>query len=421
MTDPEELAERVRDGDLRLHELEDHADADAAAAARRHLLEAETGADLSTVGDYSFPAEAAENNVENMVGAAQLPMGVAGPLGVNGDAADGEFYLPLATTEGALIASVNRGCSAISAAGGAEARVTQREMTRAPVFRVADVTEAAAVVEWVREHVDALRDAAESTTGHGELLDVDPYVVGRNVYLRFAYDTKDAMGMNMATIATREAAEVVERETPASLVATSGNLCSDKKPAAINAVEGRGHSVTADVTIPRGVVEERFGTTPEAIAEVNERKNLVGSAKAGSLGSNAHAANVAAGVFLATGQDEAHVVESANTITTMEVVEDGVPTSEASGGSPEQRSGDDLYASVSFASLQVGTVGGGTGLPTQSAAMDLLGLAGGGDPPGSNADALAEVIAAGGLAGELSLLAALGSRHLSTAHAELGR
>ena len=402
-TDAEDLAARVREGDLRLYELEDHADPDAAAAARRRYVEAETGVDLSTVGEYAFPAAAAESNVENMVGAVQVPMGVAGPLRVDGEAASGEYLLPLATTEGAFVASVNRGCSAIAAAGGATARVTQHEMTRAPAFKVGGVGEAATVVEWVQGNVEALREAAESTTSHGELLDVEPYVVGDNVYLRIAMDTKDAMGMNMLTIAAREVAEVVEAETPASLVATSGNLCSDKKPAAINAIEGRGHSVTADVTVPREVVEERFGTTPEQVAEVNTRKNLVGSAKAGSLGFNAHAANVAAATFLATGQDEAHPVESANAITTAEV-KDG-----------------DLYASVSYASLPVGTVGGGTTLPTQAEALDVLGLRGGGDPPGNNADALAEIIAAAGLAGELSLLAALGSRHLSTAHEELGR
>ncbi|MGA9401020.1 MAG: 3-hydroxy-3-methylglutaryl-CoA reductase, partial [Haladaptatus sp.] len=250
---------------------------------------------------------------------------------------------------------------------------------------------------------DELAAAAESTTNHGELLDVTTYVVGDSVFLRFVYDTKDAMGMNMATIATREAASLVEEETPASLVALSGNLCSDKKPAAINAVEGRGRSVTADVKIPREVVEERLHTTPEAIEEANTRKNLVGSAKAGALGFNAHAANVVAAAFLATGQDAAQVVEGSNAITTVQARE------------------DELYASVSIASLEVGTVGGGTKLPTQSEALDVLGLRGGGDPAGSNADALAEIIAVGALAGELSLLAALAARHLSSAHEELGR
>ena len=403
MTDVTALADRVLEGDLRLYELEDHADAETAAAARRKVIERETGADLETSAEYAFDPDAVDSNIENLVGGTQLPLGVAGPLAVEGEAATGERYLPLATTEGALVASVNRGCAAITAAGGANARVTKSGMTRAPVFRVADVTEGAAVAEWVENNVDALAEAAEATTNHGELQSVTPYVVGDNVFLRFSYDTKDAMGMNMATIATRAASEVVENETPASLVALSGNLCSDKKPAAINAIEGRGRSVTADVRIPNGVVRDRLNAPPAAIAEANTRKNLVGSAKAGSLGFNAHAANVVAAVFLACGQDAAHVVEGSNAITTVEARD------------------DELYASVSLASCQVGPVGGGTGLPTQAEALDLLGVAGGGDPPGANADALAEIVAAGALAGELSLLAALASRHLSSAHEELGR
>ncbi|WP_440770085.1 hydroxymethylglutaryl-CoA reductase (NADPH) [Natronorubrum sp. DTA28] len=416
MTDPEDLATQVREGDLRIHELEEHADHDTAAEARRLFVERETGTDLESIGDYTFPAERAEPNIENMIGAAQIPMGIVGPVDVNGDAsgasdggaADGEHYLPLATTEGALLASVNRGLGVIRTAGGADARVTKNGMTRAPVFRVNGVAEAAETVEWVNDNFDTLAEAAESTTSHGELLDIEPYVVGDSVYLRFAYDTKDAMGMNMATIATGEACEIVESETPASLVALSGNLCSDKKPAAINAVEGRGRSVTADVLIPGELVEERLHTTADAIAEANTRKNLTGSAKAGSLGFNAHAANVVAAAFLATGQDEAQVVEAANTITTMDARqrEDGT---------------SDLYASVSLASLEVGTVGGGTKLPTQSEALEILGLRGGGEPAGSNADALAEIIAVGALAGELSLLAALASRHLASAHEDLGR
>jgi len=402
-TDAERLAERVRDGELRLHELEEHAEAGTAAAARRHLLETGTGADLSTVGDYSFPAERAEPNVENMIGAAQVPMGVVGPLPVDGAAAEGDHWLPLATTEGALVASVNRGASAVRAAGGTTARVLKSEMTRAPVFRVHDVAEASEVVSWVRENEGRLREAAESTTSHGELVDVTPYVVGDSVFLRFGYDTKDAMGMNMATIATQAACEVVEAETPADLVALSGNLCTDKKPAAINAVEGRGRTVSADVILSRERVEDRFKTTPEAMVEANTRKNLVGSAKAGSLGFNAQAANVVAAAFLALGQDAAQVVEGSNAITTLDV------------------RGDQLYASLTLASLEVGTVGGGTKLPTQSEALDVVGVRGSGDPPGTNADALAEVIAAGALAGELSLMGALAASHLASAHEELGR
>jgi hydroxymethylglutaryl-CoA reductase (NADPH) len=401
--DAEDLAERVRDGELRLHELEQHADPDVACEARRRLLAAEIGADLEAVGAYAFDAAEAEPNVENMLGAAQVPMGVVGPLEVDGGAVEGSRYLPLATTEGALVASVNRGCAAIRAADGSTARVLKNAMTRAPVFRVADVGEAGEVASWVRDNVETLAEAAESTTSHGGLRDVRPYVVGDNVFLRFAYDTEDAMGMNMATIATEAACDVVQEGTPAELVALSGNLCSDKKPAAVNSVEGRGRTVAADVEIPREVVESYFETTPEAIAEANTRKNHVGSAKAGSLGFNAHAANTVAAAFLATGQDLAQVVEGSNAITTADV-----------------RDGD-LYASLTIASLEVGTVGGGTGLPTQAESLDVVGVRGGGDPPGSNADALAEVVCTAALAGELSLLGALAADNLASAHEELGR
>lgn len=401
--DTDSLVDAVRNGELRLHELEDHADPDDAAEARRQFLAAETDADLETVGAYSFEAAEAESNIENMLGGAQVPMGVVGPIDVEGSAAEGPTYLPLATTEGALIASINRGCAAMRAADGATARVLKTAMTRAPVFRVADVAEASETAAWVRDNVDRLATAAESTTSHGELRDVTPYVVGDNVFLRFGYDTKDAMGMNMATIATEAACETVEAETPAELVALSGNLCSDKKPAAINSIEGRGRTVAADVTVPRELVESYFKTTPEAIAEANTRKNLIGSAKAGALGFNAHAANTVAAAFLATGQDIAQVVEGSNAITTADV-----------------RDGD-LYASLTIASLEVGTVGGGTTLPTQAEALDVLGLRGGGETAGANADALAEIITTAALAGELSLLGALASNHLASAHADLGR
>ncbi|MFC7234352.1 hydroxymethylglutaryl-CoA reductase (NADPH) [Halosegnis marinus] len=410
MSDVDDLAERVEEGELRLHELEAHADEATAAEVRRLLVERRTGAALDTVGDYAFaPEDAVGSNIENLVGGAQVPMGVVGPVRINADdpdgAVSGDKYLPMATTEGALVASVNRGCAAIRAGGGATARVLKNAMTRAPVFRVADVGEAAETAAWVREHTDDLAGTAEATTSHGELREATPYVVGDSVFVRFAYDTKDAMGMNMATIATQEAAEHIEAETPAELVALSGNLCSDKKPAAVNAVNGRGRTVSADVTLSRETVADVLKTTPEAIAEANTRKNLVGSAKAGSLGFNAHAANTVAAAFLATGQDIAQVVEGANAITTVDV-RDG---------------GDTLYASLTIASLEVGTVGGGTKLPTQAEALDVVGVRGGGSPPGANADALAEVITTAALGGELSLLGALASSHLASAHEELGR
>jgi len=239
MTDVSALAQRVRDGEVALYELQDLADPEAATAVRRRIVAERTDADLEALADETLTAEDAAANVENMIGTARLPVGVAGPVTVEGSAATGEYHLPLATTEGALVASVNRGTALLDAAGGVTTRVTKTGMTRAPVFRVDGVVEAAAVTEWVEGNTDALRETAEETTSHGELIAVDPYVVGDSVFLRFAYDTKDAMGMNMVTIATEAACDLVESETAAELVALSGNLCADKKPAAINAIEGR--------------------------------------------------------------------------------------------------------------------------------------------------------------------------------------
>lgn len=397
------LVQRLETGELRLHDLEGVVDHETAGEVRRQFLRAQTGIDTSPIEEYSFDPASVDANIENFIGTAQIPMGIVGPLTVRGSLRDRSVYMPLATTEGALLASVNRGCSVIEAAGGATARVIESGMTRAPVFAIENVAETVDVIEWITSHEQDIIERAEATTAHGKLRSIDPYVVGDNLFLRFRYDTKDAMGMNMVTIATRAACDLIETETTAELVALSGNLCTDKKPAAINAIEGRGRTVVADVTIPQSIVVDRLHTTPAAIETVNTRKNLIGSAKAGSLGFNAHASNIIAAAFLATGQDAAQVVEGANTITAVTARD------------------DDLYVSVSLASLEVGTVGGGTQLPTQGVGLDLLDVRGGGDPPGSNADALAEIIAAAVLAGELSLLAALASRHLSSAHEELGR
>jgi len=342
MTDAASLADRVREGDLRLHELEAHADADTAAEARRLRRiavrrVARRGRELRLPRGGRRVRHREHGRLDPGADGRRRPRQRRRRLRRRRSTSprDHRGRAPRVGQPRLLGHQQRRRLTA---------RVLKSGMTRAPVFRVADVAEAEALVSWTRDNFAALKEAAEETTNHGELLDVTPYVVGNSVYLRFRYDTKDAMGMNMATIATEAVCGVVEAETAASLVALSGNLCSDKKPAAINAVEGRGRSVTADVRIPREVVEERLHTTPEAVAELNTRKNLVGSAKAASLGFNAHVANVVAAMFLATGQDGAQVVEGANAITTAEV-QDG-----------------DLYVSVSIASLEVGTVGGGTKL-----------------------------------------------------------
>jgi hydroxymethylglutaryl-CoA reductase (NADPH) len=276
-------------------------------------------------------------------------------------------------------------------------------MTRAPVFRAKDVIGAKKLVEWISGNFQRLKEKAEGTTRFGELLSVEPFVAGRSVYLRFAYDTKDAMGMNMVTIATDAAVDLVLEENDVELVALSGNMCTDKKPAAINVILGKGKTVSADVILKKEIIMEKLHTTPEKMAEVNYRKNLLGSARAGSLGFNAHAANIVAAMFIACGQDPAHVIEASNAITTMEPTDDG------------------LYCSVTLPSLAVGTVGGGTRIGAQQECLNMLGVAGAGDPPGANARKLGEITAAAILAGELSLIGALAARHLAKAHAALGR
>ena len=404
MRDDNTLIDKVATKKLGLHQID--LPAAEAVGIRRKAIERLTGAALDALGEYAIDAESSsKRNIENMIGAVQVPVGIAGPLAVKGEYANGEFYIPLATTEGALVASVNRGCKAITSAGGAIVRIFNDEMTRAPVFAVADVVEAQRVVEWVKEQENStkLRKATRETTKHGELIRIYPYVVADNVFLRCAFDTKDALGMNMVTIATDRLADIIVDELDIRLVALSGNMDVDKKPAAINLIEGRGKNVVAETSIPRSIIHDVLKTTPEGMADVHYRKNMLGSAKAGSLGFNAHAANVIAAMFIATGQDQAHVVDASTAITSFSVRE------------------DELYASVSMPSLPVGTVGGGTSIKTQHECLSIMDVAGGWKPPGAHAKKFAEIVCCAVLAGELSLIAALAARHLARAHATLGR
>ena len=396
--------ERLKNGTLKLHALEKEVPVPEAIRIRRAFIEGETGVQLPKLGSFTMdPSAAVTRNIENMVGAVQLPVGVAGPLRVRGEHARGDHYLPLATTEGALVASVNRGCGAITRAGGADVRILRNGMTRAPVFSTRDILHAKAVKDFVDGNRAALAAAAAETTSHGELTGAMTFVTGTTVHVRLEFDTKDAMGMNMVTIASERIAGLIEEQTGAHLVALSGNLCTDKKPAAVNGILGRGRTVVAGVMLPDALVSEAFKTDARTLAQVNYRKNLVGSARAGSLGYNAQAANVIAALFIACGQDAAHVVEGSGTFTTVEEQEGGV------------------YVSVTIPALQLGTVGGGTGLDTQRECLSLLGVAGGGTPPGSNAAKFAEIAGCAVLAGELSLLGALGAGHLARAHRALGR
>lgn len=395
---------RLREGVIKLYELEKELSPLDAIRIRREYIEYETGTKLENLGIFSIDIDrVVKRNCENMIGTVQVPVGIAGPLLVNGEYAHGSYYLPLATTEGALVASVNRGCSAITRAGGAEVRILHDGMTRAPVFAARSIAHAKQVVDWVAAHTGELRAAAESTTSHGKLIEIVPFVAGTSVFFRMNFDTKDAMGMNMVTIASAKVSELIAQGTGARLVALSGNMCTDKKPAAINGILGRGRSAVAGVALSHDLISEVFKTDAPALFDVNYRKNLVGSARAGAMGFNAHAANVVAAMFIACGQDAAHAIDGSTCLTTVDPTPSGV------------------YVSVTLPSLPVGTVGGGTGIETQQECLNLLGVAGGGNPPGTNAKKLAEIIASGVLAGELSLLGALAAQHLARSHQQLGR
>ncbi|MBR4226684.1 MAG: hydroxymethylglutaryl-CoA reductase (NADPH) [Candidatus Methanomethylophilaceae archaeon] len=365
---------------------------------RRAAVEEFTGTRFEFINRCGMDCEAASKNIENMIGVIQIPLGFAGPVKIRGEHADGDFLVPLATTEGALVASISRGMSVITRSGGASVHVFGDAMTRAPVLRVRDLEHCIRVMEWIDENEDALKAEAGTTTSHGKLVRIEKFPNGRSLFLRFSFSTGDAMGMNMATIASEAVCRLIEKNTGAVLVSVSGNMCSDKKPAAINMIEGRGKTVVAEVRVPKELVESSLHASAADIAETNTRKNLVGGSMSGMLGANAHAANMAAALYIATGQDPAQVVGCSTALTTCEDI------------------GGDLYMCVRVPTVEVGTVGGGTRLPFQKEALKMIGCLGEG-----KAKKLAEIVAATILAGELSTLAAQAAGQLGSAHAQLGR
>ena len=401
----EQLVSALVAGERRLHQLPAELSAAEAARVRRQAVEQITGASLLHTGSYSLDAtRAAASHCENLIGVAQIPLGIAGPLTVRGDYVDGDVYVPLATTEGALIASINRGCSAIGAAGGAVVYVEDVGMTRAPVFRTTGIRETREFLHWVAAHEQELCEMAEGTSRYLKLLDIKSYSFGTTIFLRFRFQSGDAMGMNMATIACdRMVHRVIEPATGVSCVALSGNYCVDKKPAAVNFQEGRGKRIHAEIRMDAGVLS-RLRTDADSLVEVQYRKNLLGSIAAGAHGYNAHFANVLAAYFLATGQDPAHVVEGSMGVTCIEA--------DGAGG---------VVASVYLPDVPLAAIGGGTALDTQREALEVLGVEP--DPlhPGAAVLRLAEILGAAVLAGELSLMAAFTSQDLAGAHERLGR
>jgi hydroxymethylglutaryl-CoA reductase (NADPH) len=343
---------------------------------------------------------------ENVIGYVPIPVGVAGPLLLDG----APVMIPMATTEGCLIASTSRGCRAISEAGGATTELLANGMTRAPLVRLPSIKRSAALKRWIEqeENYRLIKEAFDSTSRFARLQSIRPVVAGRTVHLRFSSQSGDAMGMNMLSKGVERALTAIKNHFPdMEVLSLSGNFCTDKKPSAINWVEGRGKSVVAEARIPAEIVQKVLKTTIADLVDLNIHKNLTGSALAGSIGGfNAHASNIVTAVFLATGQDAAQNVESSNCLTQMESLDNG----------------KELFISCTMPSLEVGTVGGGTHLSAQSACLNIINVQGSSATnPGSNAVQLARTICAAVMAGELSLMSALAAGHLVKSHMKHNR
>ncbi|KAK4521341.1 Translation initiation factor 3 subunit b [Mucor velutinosus] len=344
---------------------------------------------------------------ENVIGYMPIPVGVAGPMMIDGES----IHLPMATTEGCLVASVARGCKAINAngAGGASTVLISDGMTRGPCVEFPNIIDAGLCKRWLdHEGFDVVAEAFNSTSRFARIRKMQVAMAGKLLYIRFSTTTGDAMGMNMISKGCEKALSKITEYFPTmQIVSLSGNYCTDKKPAAINWIEGRGKSVVTEAVIPSSVVQKVLKTTVDALVELNISKNLIGSAMAGSVGGfNAHAANILTAMYIATGQDPAQNVESSNCITLMKSVNNGSA----------------LHISCSMPNIEVGTVGGGTILPPQQAVLDMLGVRGPhSTSPGKNAQKLARIICATVMAGELSLCAALAAGHLVKAHMQHNR
>ena len=367
-------------------------------ARRREWVEEKTGALLRHVGAHSIASEEMRGNVENPVGAAQVPLGVAGPLSVEGMHARGRFYVPLATTEGALVRSYERGMAAITRAGGATARVYEDENRVSPVFSFDDVTDAHDFARSLHEEFDAVRAEAEATTKHGRPLRLECHPVGREVIVNFCYHTADAHGMNMIVKATEAACRYLLSRSRARRFYVFSGYSSEKRAAGVLLAGGKGKRVVAGALLPAHILKSYMHTSPERLCDM-WHQTVLGHIQANAVGYNGHYANGLAAIFIACGQDVANVVNSSVGITNFETTEEG-----------------DLYASVTLPSLTVATVGGGTQQGTARECLEMLGCAGAG-----RAAKLAEIVAATLLAGELSMGAAIAGGEFVQAHETYGR
>ncbi len=365
---------------------------------RQQLIKGETLSSLKNISRPSYDLSLqVTKNCENIIGVAQVPMGIVGPLKLQNS--DG-LYVPLATTEGALIASVNRGCKAVSVGMGVNTYSKYSGTTRGPFIQIKDIKQAKEIIYWIDNNWQFLEKTVKSSSNHTFLKRYNYKIFGKNLYLKFFFDTGEAMGMNMVSIATKLIMEELINQFDIEQYLTSGNFCSDKKPSFTSLYEGKGREVWAETIVKKDIVKKILKTTPKELVQTVKQKTLIGSIASGSLGFNSHFANIVAAFYLATGQDLAHVVEGSLGITTAEM------------------QGEDLYFSVYLPSVMLGSIGGGTGLPTQSEAMQIMNIRSG---EKNSSNKLSEILVATVLAGELSLLAALTSKNLVCAHLDLAR
>ncbi len=372
-----------------------------AIEARQQFVEDYTKVKLEHIKNYSFDAHITNGNCENFTGVAQIPIGFAGPLTVNGEFAQGDFLIPLATTEGTLIASYNRGIKVLNLSGGVKSTVVSDAMQRAPVFVFEDAREGRKFVSWILNNFAQIKEEAEATSSIAKLKDIDPYTSNKFVYLRFNYTTGDAAGQNMVGRATFAACswiiDVYEKEKIKHFYLES-NFATDKKASQVNIMRTRGKRVTAECTIPRNVLIEHMRVEPESLVYHSGVANI-GSFLSGANNNGAHSANGITAMFIATGQDVANVSESSAGIIYSEIT-------------PEK----DLYISITVPSLIVATYGGGTSLATQKECLEILGCYGRG-----GVNKLAEIVAGVVLAGEISLGSAISSSDWVSSHEKYGR
>lgn len=370
-----------------------------AAEQRMAFLREVTGASPEHLGRYSFDPSVLAGNIENFVGVAQVPIGIAGPLLVDGEHARGTFYVPLATTEGTLVASYNRGMKLLYAAGGVRTTVAADLMQRAPAFGFDSAREARAFGDWVTANFAAIKREAETTTRAGRLHDIEQFPASRFLFLRFNFTTGDAAGQNLTAKATRRACAWIQANYPGiRQFYLEANLATDKKNSHLNILHTRGKRVTAEATIPSGLARKVMHTTPAQMFQARQVSNL-GGLMAGVNNNGNHSANAIAALFAATGQDIANVAESSAALVHTELLADG-----------------SYYYSITIPALIVATYGGGTALPTQRECLELLGCYGAG-----KVGKLTEIVAATVLCGEVSLGAAVISDEWVAAHERLGR